>query len=80
MAHRRTKQLAQGCLVEKGIDPYTIDSRSASRHHIPSPGVSTAGEKGSAYLVQECRDSETLGETLGEIPSTNGAWAPPSGE
>jgi hypothetical protein len=39
-------------------------------HHIPSPGASTAREKGSAGPAQERRDSETLHErNAGIAPS-----------
>ena len=39
-------------------------------HHIPSPGASTAREKGSAGPAQERRDSGTLHERhAGVVPS-----------
>ena len=52
---RITKQSALGC-QEKVIRPYTIDSRSASRHHTDSLGASTAREKGSAGPAHRRRD------------------------
>ena len=55
-----TKQSAQGCWG-KVIRPYTIDSRSASRHHTDSLGASTAREKGtSAGPAHRRRDCGTL--------------------
>ena len=67
LIRRITKQSAQGCQV-KGIKPYTINSRSASRHHTDSPGASTAREKGFAGPAQERRDSGTLYETACNCP------------
>ena len=46
MVLRITKQSAQG-YQGKVIWPYTIGSRSASRHHTDSLGANTAKKKGS---------------------------------
>ncbi len=57
-ALRITKQSAQGC-QGKVIRPYTIDSRSASRHHTDSLGANTAREKGfegPAHRRRDCVD------------------------
>ena len=70
-----TKQSAQGCQW-KVIRPYTIDSRSASRHHTDSLGASTAREKGFEGPAHRRRDCGTLYE----IPSTDVALPPASGE
>jgi hypothetical protein len=40
-------------------------------HHIPSPGASTAREKGFAGPVQERRDSETLYEIACKLSATS---------
>ena len=49
------KAVAQGC-QRKVIRTYTIDSRSASRHHTDSLGASTAKEKGSEGPTHRRRD------------------------
>ena len=60
MALRRTKQSAQGCLVEKALNliPLTVGARAGTT--FLHRATSAAREKGSAGPVQERRDSGTL--------------------
>ena len=58
---------------EKVFRPYTINSRSASRHHTDSLGASTAREKDSAGPAHRRRDCVTLYETACSVRAIRGA-------